>query len=231
VFPRPNAKSPQRYTHTPNLQGKTLAKPLERDFKLIFKMIIEFKKNVLLIGTICAICIFATAHNIAAQTIQFQSGSCELSKVVEFGRGDVNKWIHVDFKYAMNDDIEGKDVTKALINEFCGKGEFVVKTKRYQYYRLDIKLDEQKEIPKNGEMTVVILIPNTIEIDSINFVIDKQSVSLKGMQQPLVSSTSSILSINSPNARNILFGGRLESTLKQDEATQEATQRKRRKRR
>ena len=173
-----------------------------------------------------------------------------MSKVVEFGRGDVNKWIHVDFKYAMNDDIEGKDVTKALINEFCGKGEFVVKTKRYQYYRLDIKLDEQKEeipkngekivvetkidydyeqkeIPKNGEMTVVILIPNTIEIDSINFVIDKQSVSLKGMQQPLVSSTSSILSINSPNARNILFGGRLESTLKQDEATQ----RKRRNRR
>ena len=184
-------------------------------------MIIELKnkKSVLLIGTICAICIFATAHDLTAQTIQFQSGSCELNKVVEFGRGDVNKWISVDFKYAMNDSIEGEEVTKALINEFCGKGEFVVKTNRYQYYKLEIKLDEQKEIPKNGEMSVVILIPNTIDTDSLNFVLDKKSVSLKDMLQPLVSSNSSILSINSPNASRIL-SGRLESTLKQEEATQ-----------
>ena len=130
-----------------------------------------------IIGIACAICMFATAQGLTAQTIQLKGGSCVVDTVVEIPSKFVNKNVRVEFKYAFEEDATIKDLMPLFKEGYFALG----KTK---YEATGIVFDSQTmEIEKTGKVSLTLQVPNATKVANLKFVFNKQEVSLKNIKK------------------------------------------------
>jgi signal transduction histidine kinase len=142
------------------------------------KMKSKNRKNALrsaIAGTICAICLLATAQGLTAQTIQFQGVSCVFDTIVEVGGGFTNKFVRVGFKYTLDENVMVNVLTTLL-----DKGQFRANRRKYKANSIVFDI-EQGEIntKKNGIVSLVVSIPVETKIESLRFVFNKQEIPLR----------------------------------------------------
>ncbi|MDR1197726.1 MAG: hypothetical protein LBK94_01765 [Prevotellaceae bacterium] len=132
------------------------------------------------IGMICAICLFATAHGLSAQTIQFQGGYCMPDTVVETTGGTMGRYVRVDFKYTLDEN-----ATMTALTALLDKGQFVAGKKKYKANGIvfDAANEEEMKTNKNGTVSLTVFMPNTVKMESVKFVLGKQEVPVKQIKK------------------------------------------------
>ncbi|MDR2293440.1 MAG: hypothetical protein LBE11_08225 [Prevotellaceae bacterium] len=134
------------------------------------------KKNFFFTSLIGAALMLLATLQSASQTIQFEGGSCVFDTIVETKGGVSGRSVRVDFKYTLDENATLTDM-KTLLD----KGQFVAGRTKFKANGIVFDVDNAEEMKtkKNGTISLTVFIPAKIKMESVKFVFNKQTVSLK----------------------------------------------------
>lgn len=123
------------------------------------------------VGMLCILGMFITSTNLVAQTIEFKGGTCTSDTYVEVPGGSY-KFVRAGFLYKLDED-----ASVSALGILMTKGVFKVSGRKYKPTSYVLDMGADGEIPKEGKISLLINVPDKLDVSKLKFVLNKKEVS------------------------------------------------------